>query len=287
MHISKQNKSILWVILWTFLFTILMSIAKQLSSNINLYTIVFMRCFFALVLFLPLVHKNIPSLLKTKNLKLHILRSCMASCAMLCTYYAYTSLPLTMATSIGFTSPFIVVILATFLLKDKIQPKQIIAITIGYIGILIITKPSFADLSFCIIIAILANIFAALVIIITKLLTKTDSEKTILLYHTIFLSIIMGLISCFQWTTPNYNDSLLLLLMGFCASISQYSYIKALKFSTPSFLAPFEYTKLLFAMPVGYLYFSEQITMLAIVGGIIIILANYYFVSIKEPLPTK
>ena len=240
------------------IFTITMSCAKFLDKNLSIPTIVFVRCVFAYVFFLPMIADRGFAYYKTKRLGLHLLRIVLVSCSMLCTYYTYTNIPMSLATCIGFTGPILVTCFAALLLKEKVV------------------------LSHGIITGVLANIFAALAIIAMKNLTKTESEKTILLYANTGILLIVGLMTCFTWTLPSRQSMLLLTVMGALAMLSQYCMVKALKLGKPSTLAPFEYSRLLFAIPIGVLVFGEKIGMWIWLGAGILIASNYYIVVSKN-----
>ena len=279
---KPHYKSICLMLLSYCIFTITMSCAKFLDKNLSIPTIVFVRCVFAYVFFLPMIADRGFAYYKTKRLGLHLLRIVLVSCSMLCTYYTYTNIPLSLATCIGFTGPILVTCFAALLLKEKVEPKQWLAIAFGYAGVLVIIQPVSLVLSHGIITGVLANIFAALAIIAMKNLTKTESEKTILLYANTGILLIVGLMTCFTWTLPSRQSMLLLTVMGALAMLSQYCMVKALKLGKPSTLAPFEYSRLLFAIPIGVLVFGEKIGMWIWLGAGILIASNYYIVVSKN-----
>lgn len=276
--ITDTNKAILWYLTWCFVYTLNMAIAKLLNDNLSLVTILFMRSIFGFIWFLPfIVNKNIKNNLVTNRLYLHILRILLSCTAIFFTYYAYTHLPIANATTIGYTSPFFIAILSMLILKEKVTAKQWSAIIIGYLGVLLLTQPFTGDqFHFGYASALLANLFAGLAIITVKIMTKTESEKTILLYFNMGIVIIMGILATSNWTTPEHADLKLLLLLGATALFSQYCTVKALQYSTPAFLAPFEYSRLLFAVPIGLILFHESIDITLIFGALVIISANFY-----------
>ena len=204
---------------------------------------------------------------------------------MLCffTYYTYTTIPLSLATSIGFTGPIIIASLSCIILKEKVSKTQWLAIILGYGCVLIIVQPVTFVLSHGIFTAILANLFAGLAIIITKILTTSEDKKTILLYCNTAVLLIMGILSIFTWTTPSTKSIILLLCMGATAMSYQYCLVQAMSIGKPSVLAPFEYARLLFAIPIGIILFNEAISIWMIIGSIILVACNSYIMLNAKP----
>jgi drug/metabolite transporter (DMT)-like permease len=270
------------MLFWCFAFTLNMSLAKLLNKNLSIIMIIFVRCFFGVMLFMPFVLNNGISYFKTSRLRLHVIRIILICGAMFCTYYAYTHLPISIATSISFTKPLIIVFLARIILKEKVLIKHWIAVIFGYLGILVVIRPSIISFSYGVISSIFANVFMSFAILTVKKLNETESRKTLILYNNTVILLFTGLLVLFSEFTITAKDLWLLLAMGITAIFSQYCYISALKIEKPSVLAPFEYTRLIFAIPIGYVLFNESITSWLLIGVIMIIISNYYVAHINK-----
>jgi drug/metabolite transporter (DMT)-like permease len=277
--ISQSYKNISWVIFAYFLYTLAMSFAKLIDQKLSISTMVFMKSLFSMVFFAPLLLDQGVGYFKTSRLKLHLLRVILSGAAMFFTYYTYTTIPISLATSIGFSGPILLASLSVMILKEKMSTSQWVAIIIGYGCVFIIIQPVSFVLSHGIITSILANTFAGLAIITTKILTKTEHKKTLMLYTNTAILIIMGILSAFTWTTPSLKSLLLLSGMGISALAYQYCFIKATSLEKLSVLAPFEYTRLLFAIPIGMLLFHETISLWMIIGSMILVGCNYYIAA--------
>jgi drug/metabolite transporter (DMT)-like permease len=262
--------------------SISMSLAKQVDPTIPTTLVVFIRSFFGLLFFLPILISQKSSLAKTKNLPLHILRVVLLVSGMLCTYYTYRNLPIAFATSIGMSGPIFVTILSVFILKEKISYIKWCLIFLGYIGVLFVIRPTSFILDIGVGTALLANLIAGLCIIIIKILSKYDSIITMMLYSNIGIAIVSFLFNMNGWQAPSLRDVGLLSCTGVLGIITQVCSVTALKHSPPSFVAPFEYTRIFFASLIGIVVFQESINIYMIIGTLIIIFSTYMITYINK-----
>lgn len=264
-----------FMLLWALSFSSAMAFTKTLSPDIDSIIILFMRYFFGLIFFSPFVVQAGIKGFITSRLVLHLTRVVCVGLAMGCTYYAYRTLPLALATSIGMTGPLFTTILSMLLLKESVTFRKWLFIIFGYLGILVMVRPHELPISLGVWVELLANLFAALSIICVKLLSRTESTITIMLYANTITTFIAGLLAFSLWKTPETSDLMALVLIGALGVFSQFCSVSALKFANPSYLAPFEYTRMCFAVPVGYLFFQEIPTLWTILGSFMIIGATY------------
>lgn len=273
--ISPKLIGAAFMLLWAITFSSAMAFTKVLSPDVDSMIILFMRYFFGLLFFTPFLARNGIKGFHTKQPLLQLLRVIFVGAAMGCTYYAYRNLPLALATSIGMTGPLFTTILAMAILKDSVSLPKWALILFGYFGVVVMVRPDEAPITLGIWVELFANLFAALAIICTKVLTRTDNTLTIMFYTTVGTALIAVILAGSVWKTPSMDDLMVLTVIGAFGVLSQFSYISALKYGDPSFLAPFEYTRLCFAVPVGFFFFQEIPTVWTIFGSLMIIGATY------------
>ena len=266
--------SVFWMLTWAACFSTAVSLTKMISDDISIFTLVFVRLCFGLILILPAVLNKNYKFQISKRLPLHALRVILTSTAIVCTYYAYKHLPLAFVTSIGFTGPLVTVLLAILLLGDKVSLYQWFLVVLGYSGVLIIMHPGEIEFDIAVVAALMANLLASTGNILLKKLSATDSTVQILSHTNIGMLFLVGTMSIFFWTTPTQSDLFYMCLLGCSGTLSQFCYIQALKIADPSTVAPFEYSRLIFAVPIGYLFFAEIPTLWTFVGSLVIILSN-------------
>jgi drug/metabolite transporter (DMT)-like permease len=295
-QLNQNLKGAAWVLLYCVTFTCSMSIHKLVNPDIPTSLKVFMRACFGLVFFSPLIIKDGLTIFKSTDYKLHLIRIFYMSLAMGGTYFTYANLPFTVATSIGFTGPIFTAVLSYFILKDRLKFGQWISIFIGYLGVLLIVNPT-GDINNTVYVAIFANIVTGLNLIYARKLTAIDSRNTIVIMGNIGVIITTGIwsllywllhvygnsLASITWQLPNLNDTLLLMGMGLLGAFSQIAYITALRYASPGFLGPFEYSRLIISIPIG-LALGDALPEQQQVLGILTIVVSTLYLSWKGRL---
>ena len=171
---------------------VLMSVFLKLAQNdINVFTVGFLRFFFGLILILPFIIKSNFNIYKTNNFKFHLARSIINVPMMILGFAALMYIPLEQIKAIGFLSPILVVILSVLILKERIYIIRILALIIGFFGVLIILRPGIIEINVGAYMVLLSGLLWSTVIIITKFMSKEDSPMTILTYQFTLVSIFI------------------------------------------------------------------------------------------------
>ncbi len=273
--IPHRLQSIFWMFAWAGFFSFAMSLVKTLEE-VPIATVVFIRFSFAIILILPLLLRQGKGTIATGKIHFHGMNALFRVIAIWATYYAYSKLPMGLAASIGYTGPMIAIVLAMFLLREKVGWRKWTAVIIGYGGVLIMVQPENTALNAAVLVALVANLCSSMAKVTTKSLTKTDTVPQIVFYGNFIALIISGIFAGYQWETPPLETWPILAAIGIAGSCSQFSYIKALEVGTVSLVAPFEYLRLLFAIPIGYMFFGETLTKHHIFGCFIIVGCSAY-----------
>jgi drug/metabolite transporter (DMT)-like permease len=267
------------------LMSVLMAMAKALPASIPSSLILFIRSIFVLLFSLPLLGRNPREVLKSDQYVLHGLQILLSILATLCTYHAYRSLPITVATSLGMTGALFTTLLSILILKDKVDRTKWLCILVGYVGTLFIIQPQSMCLGMGIITALLANLLAGLGAVTSKILSQKVNERAIITYNTLGMTLFFAFLSYPHWALLNRQILPKLATMGMLALSSTYCYLIALKKASPSFLAPFEYTRLVFALLIGFIFFQELPQGHTMVGSILIVGAAYIITYRDSKIP--
>lgn len=277
---------IAWMIGWAVCINSAMVFAKQLTPGMGNAMIIFIRNLFGALLLSPLMLNQGRRLWKSQQPWRQALNALLIVSAMGCTYYAYRHLPLAFATSIGFSGPLMTTLFAILFLQEQVGLKKWIFILLGYVGVIIILHPIQVMFSSAVLILLAANLLASLAIINRKILLRTDKPESILAVGTLSAMVLSGVVSLFFWESVPVNDLLTLMVIGAFGVTSQFCYLNALKNSQPSYISPFEYTRLLVALPFGIFMFAEIPSFGTVFGGFVILvsatlLARHQIINIK------
>ena len=282
MSILRSNESIgiLFGILAYLSFSILDATQKTLILYHSVFQLLLVKYFF--VLFLSLIEskrKNNSSFYRSKNIKLQIFRSLLSLMESGCFVLSFKYLSLADAHSIGSLAPVIVVALSAIILKEKVSPKTWVAIFIGFIGVLIIVRPTSSIFDVKALLPLVAAFALGLYQVITKKVSKHDSNETSLFYTSIIGLIIMAILATNFWTPIENSSYIMFLAIGLFFSLGLYLQIIALSKARASILQPFHYTLIFWAIIFGYIFYDDVPDIFTIVGALIITCSGIFVLN--------
>ncbi len=283
----------------TIVFFIMATALKIAAETVPIGELVFARNFFGLfpVLLMVGLRGELGLAFRTTNPKGHLTRSAVGLTAMVCSFTAYHLLPLPDATAIGFATPLIVVVLAFFLLGEKVRIYRWSAIGVGFIGILVVLSPHLgeADLDNASAIGALvgaaAAAFSAFAMITVRKLCETERTSTIVTWFAgaatllSLLTLPLGLVLPGQaWIMPDLYTGGLMLAIGLAGGVGQILMTQSYRYADASTIAPFDYVNMLWAIIVGWVVFSEIPVPEVMIGAGIVIAAGVFVIYREHKL---
>ena len=261
-----------------------MDILIKVTDEYDVGQIMFFRALFGLIPIFFLIPKNrIKNFYKTKNIKLHFFRSFFGAIAMAAIFIGLRNLQLAEVTALAFSGPLWVVLFSMFFLSEKIRMKRWIAVGLGFIGVIIISKPGFDNLNFYYIYPIIFCIgFAGVSILIRKLTLAGEPVWLIAFYFSLvsglggLLTIPLGL-----WKMPTAYDFTLLILIGLLGGIANLLLTQSYKLAEVTLTTPLKYLSLVIAIIFGF-YFFEEIPSIHTLSGAALIVVSSAIIFIRE-----
>jgi len=260
---------------------------KLLGQAIPIGQTIFVRGLIsALVLALIAWHTNGLHLLTTRNWGAHALRSLSGTVSMFCLFAAVTMIPLADATAITFTAPMFITVLAMLFLGERIHRFRWTALGFGFLGVLIMIGPhlSFADGASLGVLAALGNaIFSAIAMIFLRRMSGAEHAITITFYFSLTFMFCAALTALQGWPVPSAMQWLLIVLAGLFGVFAQLVLTYSYRYAEASTLAPIDYSNLIMAVILGYVFFGEVPSVWVWIGaplvvgaGSIILWREYY-----------
>lgn len=192
-------------------------------------------------------------------------------------FYAVSVIPLAQVIAFEFTSPIWVILLAPLLLGEKLTRMRGLAVCLGFVGILIVTRPSPATFNLGLACAAASAIFFALTNIATKRLTRTESIWSIMFWLT-SMQLVLGIVFA-GWdmdiTLPDAQSLPFLLIVGFSGLSAHFCLTNALSVAPAMVVVPIDFIRLPFIALLGWLIYSEPVEIWLFVGGVLILAANF------------
>ena len=257
--------------------------AKGLLADYSLQQFVLLRSIVGLGIFLLLARQfgGVQSLV-TRRWPWHALRMFLAAGAMFGFFYGLSRMPLVDALTLGFTAPLMVTALSVPMLGEHVGWRRWTAVSIGFVGVLIILRPGAGEISLAAVAVLFAAFCYASLAITARKLAATESSYSLSVYAVVGpLVISAALVGDGAWRTPDTNGWILFLLAGGCSVVAWIGIIGGYRRAAPALLAPFEYTALVGGAVAGYLIWDEVPDRWVIVGATIII-ASGLFVVYRE-----
>lgn len=191
-------------------------------------------------------------------------------------FYAFAHLPLAQAQAISFSRVLFIVILAAWMLKERVAWRRWTAVGIGFVGVLVMVRPTTATLDLAALLGVASAFFFAVAIVTVKDLTRDHSTLALVVYTNAFTTIAGLPFAFMAWTTPTWGDGLVFLLLGFSGVAAQSCYVRALGHGEASVVGLVDYVRLPLAAIMGLILFSEAPDIATMAGAAVIIGATGY-----------
>ena len=260
------------------LMAVLSALVKALGETYPVGELLFFRFAFALLPFLFLL-PTVGGLaaLRTKRPLEHAVRSISGVLSISLFFFALTIIPLADATALAYAAPIFITVFSIPLLGEHIGPRRWIAVLVGFLGVLLIARPTGASWNVGTLAAVGSAFFGAFVCIWLRRLSNSEKPLTITIYYNGTGMLLLGgwtLVT--GWVWPQGLDVFLLVGLGLIASLQQYLFTVSYRFAEASLLAPFEYGLLVFAAIIGFVFWGEVPAATTWAGAAVIVGAGLY-----------
>ena len=258
--------------------------AKYLGEFLPIPQVVWARYVGHLSLMLVLLWpKYGNSIFKANRLSMQVLRSLILLIDTALFFYGLTMIGLAEATAIFFSVPALVVIISIPLLGERVKLPALIAIGVGFIGTIIIVRPTAGlveennQMLLGALFVFGAACCTAFYNVITRKLANTDPLPVTLFYTAMIGALVSSLIVPFFWQAPqNISQWIALLTIGLFGGVAHSLIIAAHQYTAATVVAPFMYTQIFWAILLGWLFFSQLPDLFDFFGGAIVILSGLF-----------
>ena len=251
-------------------------IARDLTQNFHPMQVAFFRPVVPLIILAPILMRQGPGWWRTTRPGLQFVRGMVGGISMLTWFYALALIPVGDATALSFTVVIFTSIGAVIVLGERMGARRWAAIAIGVVGTLIILRPGADGLNSGALVALVSSVFWAAALLSVKVLSRTDSSITIVFYSSIYFTILAGLPAAYHWRQPDLYELGLLISVGLLATIAQLAMTGALKIAETTAVMPMDFTRLLWAAALGYVWFGEFPDLWTWVGGAVVFASTVY-----------
>jgi drug/metabolite transporter (DMT)-like permease len=274
---NRDGRGIPYMLLAMALFTTNDALGKWLVVSYPVGQLIAIRSAAALCLLLPLVWRrgDIWRLLHLERPALQLLRIALVVSECACFYWAVRYLPLADVFMFYQAAPLFLTALSVPLLGEWVGPARWFAVIVGFIGVVLIFPPSEAAISPPALIALAGSLSLALMLTLTRILRGTGG-LTLLTYQTLGVAVAGSATLPVAWATPDALGLVLLALIGLVATAAHFLMNRAVALSPSAVVAPFQYTSIVWALALGYVFWGDFPRTQALAGAALIVAAGLF-----------
>jgi drug/metabolite transporter (DMT)-like permease len=242
------------------------------DAGVHPFVIGFFRGLFGLLAVLPWIVRERRAVFATRHLWLHAVRAALKLLSLVSFFVAVAQAPLGAVTAIAFATPLFVALGAVLLLDEALPPLRVVAIAVGFVGVLVILRPGI-DLEPGLLFALLGAIGLAGIALMLKWLAGRESSATIVGLNLI-VTVPLALVLALPFFTPFSLSTLgLLVLQGCLGALNMTLVTRAMAMADASFLMPIEFLRLPIVAAIAYVAFAEVPDLATWLGGLTIFAA--------------
>ena len=183
-----------------------------------------------------------------------------------------------------FSTPLILTILSHFILKEKVGIRRWLAVLIGFVGVLIVSRPGTIHFTWSLFGLFFAAIILALNVLIIRRLANTQSSIAFAFYGTVGGLVISGLFSFQNFVSVSLADMSIFVVCGIIGGIGGLCISGASKILESSVFAPIQYVQLVAGFIMGYLFFGDLPDAFEIIGSLVIVFSGLFIIYRENKL---
>jgi drug/metabolite transporter (DMT)-like permease len=261
-----EPRAILLVIGATACFASLDAVAKLLTRDMHPIQIVWGRYVFHFLLMVPLILRRGPrAAYATGQPGLSVVRAVLLCAVTLMFFFSIVHLPLVDAQAISFVTPLGIVVLAHFVLGEKVGSRRWAAVCAGFAGVLLIVRPTGT-----------IHWAAVLCLAMALIIARTDPARTQLLHAGTAGTLVFSTLVPFVWTDPDPWGWLGMAMTGLFGALGQWCLGEAYALGQPGALAPYIYLQIVWATAYGAILFGHWPDVWTVAGTGLVVAAGLY-----------
>ncbi|MAM67919.1 MAG: hypothetical protein CMM12_04090 [Rhodospirillaceae bacterium] len=274
--LSPVVQAVVIAVIAMLLFSVVPPSVRLLSDTMTSWQIVFIRAAFGAIAMGAFFIWSGFYELKTRRTGNHFLRSTLNFIGMVMWFWALGHIELAKGIAIHFTMPLFITLFAVMFLGERVGPRRLIAMLVGFAGVLIILRPGMIGIGLPEL-AILGS--AALyggAVVLMKVVVKEDTPAAVTFYTNVFMGLWCLVPTVLYWAPPTMDDILPTMGLGVCGLFAPFLVAISLKKADASLIAALDFLRLPFTALFGFVLFAEIPDEFVWLGAAIIFFSTYY-----------
>lgn len=285
--INALHRALLYSVLTSFVASLVAAGSKLAMEQVSVHVVVASQYLVGLCLYLPLLWRRRWRAFETRRPVLHLVRGLAGLLAFYAYYASLAHISMVDATLLRNSAPLLVPLIALWALGVRVPGKRWGPLVLGFLGVLVILRPWPSTISPWHLAALFAAAMMAASMITTRLLTKTESSDSVLIYY--FSIALVASLPLALWhlaPAPLWVWGLLLVL-GLGLSLALWLYTQAYRAIKPSILSPVSYLSVVFAGAWGWWFWQELPSVWSLLGVALVVASACLILWLgdDEPVP--
>jgi drug/metabolite transporter (DMT)-like permease len=257
---------------------------RELTEELPVFVVMLWRSCMGVLFIAPFILWSGGRLARTGRLRWHLARNLTHYSAQFCWFLAISLIPLAEVVSIEFTMPIWTAILAGIFLGERLTPRRLAAVALGFAGIVVIIQPGLTPVGLGQMAALYAAVVFAVSLVLTKTLTRTEDSVTIVFYM-FALQMVIGLVPALNvWVWPSVEKWPWLLALGVAGTASHFCLAQAISSADTGVVVPMDFLRVPLTAIAGWLLYAEAIDVWLVAGAVLILWGNV--LNLKGPATT-
>ena len=271
---TSSKKGIITLIIATFFLALMDGMSRYMAElydvlNINMFRFWIIGSFVILV---SLRGRGVlKSILNTKQPIAQISRGLLFISSLLMAIYSYTQVGLIVTHALMAVFPLLTVLLSGLFLEEKITRIKIVAVGVGFVGVIIIINPINLELSLVSVLPLISAVTFAIYAVLTRKVASTDNTETSFFWVSLVSAMAITIPSPLFYKPIMFSDLYFLILLCMFSLVGHFLLTNAYRHAEASVLQPFSYFHLFFASIVGIIFFQDPLTISTVAGGGLIV----------------
>ena len=267
---------ILMMLTGIFFFALNDALGKWLIATYSVGQLLLVRSIAGLVFLAPFIHREgWGAFAEAPRRGIQLLRPLFATFEVACFYWALAYMPLADVMTFYLAGPIYVTAISPFLLRERVGWRRWLAVLAGFIGVMIALNPTSTAITPAALVAIAGSFAFSWLMICTRLVRGT-SDVVLVTTQTVGALLFGAVAAPFTWVALNGFDFALLVLLGVTAMVAHMCINRALKLAPASVVVPYQYTTIVWAILLGFIFFGDVPGAAMLTGAAIIIGAGIY-----------
>ena len=271
---TSSKKGIITLIIATFFLALMDGMSRYMAElydvlNINMFRFWIIGSF---VILISLRGRGVlQSILKTKQPVAQISRGLLFISSLLMAIYSYTQVGLIVTHALMAVFPLLTVLLSGLFLEEEITRIKVVAVAVGFLGVIIIINPINLEFSMVSVLPLISAVTFAIYAVLTRKVASTDNTETSFFWVSLVSAIAITIPSPLFYKPIQFSDLYFLVLLCTFSLVGHFLLTNAYRHAEASVLQPFSYFHLFFASIVGIIFFQDPLTISTVAGGGLIV----------------